>query len=225
MPTPAESAAKALARRREQRALLSDVGQQARSESFRLYEATREIKKGNLTQAAERQLVSGHANDLFPTPPELAAELVRDLQALPGSKVIEPSAGTGRIAMALKNAGHTPMCIELSHANAKFLDQQGFTVWCGDFLQWPDYALYFVMNPPFSKGQDIAHVRHAYAHMLDGGRLVSVMSEGVFFRQDKQATEFRQWIENVGGKSYRLPKSTFKASGTNVATRKVIISK
>lgn len=225
MPSPSDIAARIAATRAAQKQALAPAKAEAREEWRRLCDQSNAMKKGAAFQATERQLVSGHANDLFPTPPDLAAELVADLQAPPGSKVTEPSAGTGRIATALKNAGYTPMCIELSQANAKFLDQQGFPVWCGDFLEWPDYALYFVMNPPFSKGQDITHVRYAYAHMLDGGRLVAVMGESAFFRSDKQATEFRQWLENVGGKSYRLPDATFKASGTNVNTRKVIISK
>jgi 16S rRNA G1207 methylase RsmC len=52
-----------------------------------------------------------------------------------------------------------------------------------------------VMNPPFENGQDIAHVEHAYELLSPGGRLVTVMSEGPFFRQDKNAASFRNWLE------------------------------
>jgi hypothetical protein len=52
------------------------------------------------------------------------------------------------------------------------------------------------MNPPFEKGQDIEHVRHAYDQLKPGGRVVAIMSEGPFFRSDKKATEFRDWLES-----------------------------
>jgi hypothetical protein len=85
-----------------------------------------------------------------------------------------------------------------------------------------------VMNPPFERGQDMVHVRRAYeANLAPGGRLVAITSEGPFFRSDKQATEFRAWLESVGGQSERLPAGSFRGSdaSTDVATRLVVIDK
>lgn len=82
-----------------------------------------------------------------------------------------------------------------------------------------------VMNPPFTKGQDIAHVRHAYDFLKPGGRIVAIMSEGPFFRSDRKAREFRQWLDERDSVTEQLPPDTFKVSGTGVNTRLVIIEK
>jgi hypothetical protein len=49
------------------------------------------------------------------------------------------------------------------------------------------------------------------------------MSEGVFYRSDKKATAFREWLAEIGI-SDKLPEGTFKQSGTGVNTRLVIIN-
>ena len=41
-----------------------------------------------------------------------------------------------------------------------------------------------VMNPPFCRGRDLDHVRHALRFVAPGGRLVAIMSAGVAFRED-----------------------------------------
>ncbi|HPT88716.1 MAG TPA: hypothetical protein PL004_12815, partial [Bacillota bacterium] len=48
-----------------------------------------------------------------------------------------------------------------------------------------------------------------------------------FFRNDKKAKEFREWLESVGGSSEKLPEGSFKSSErpTGVATRLVVIEK
>ena len=76
------------------------------------------------------------------------------------------------------------------------------------------------MNPPFSA--DVDHVLHAFAHLKDGGRIVAIMSEHSFFANDKKSIEFREFLEQRGT-SEKLPSDTFKASGTMVNTRLVII--
>jgi hypothetical protein len=89
----------------------------------------------------------------------------------------------------------------------------------------PALANVFIMNPPFSNGQDIAHVRHAYKYLGEGGRIVAVMSEAAFYQSYNRAKEFRAWFDEVGGESEKLPADTFKQSGANVCTRIVQIDK
>ena len=64
-------------------------------------------------------------------------------------------------------------------------------------------------------------------HLNPGGKLVAIMGEGGFFRGDKQSTAFREWLENLGGESEKLPESSFKTSDnpTGVNTRLVTITK
>ena len=83
------------------------------------------------------------------------------------------------------------------------------------------------MNPPFENGQDMDHVRHAFGFLKPGGRLVSVMSSGAFFRGDRKALEFRDWLASVRGKDEQLPAEAFKGAfrSTSVSTRLVIIDK
>ena len=86
-----------------------------------------------------------------------------------------------------------------------------------------------VMNPPFSDGRDIQHVRHAYSLLKPGGRLVALMSESAFTNQNKRATEFREWLESVGGTEEKLPEGSFMDPSLPVNTganaRMVVIEK
>lgn len=79
-----------------------------------------------------------------------------------------------------------------------------------------------VMNPPFSRGQDVEHVRHALSLLAPGGLLVSVMSNGVTFRQDRRYADFRR---DFSPEITPLPEGSFKTSGTNVSTVVVRIRK
>src|SRR5690606_17755071 len=83
-----------------------------------------------------------------------------------------------------------------------------------------------LINPPFEQLQDIDHIRHSYDVFLKaGGRLVAVCSAGAFFNSCKKAQSFRDWFEGLGGEVEDLPEGSFKASGTNVNTKIVIIDK
>lgn len=84
-----------------------------------------------------------------------------------------------------------------------------------------------IMNPPFSDRRDIAHVMHAYNLLKVGGKLVAIMGEGAFFGSDKKATEFRDWLDEVGGSSEKLDEGSFNDPTlpvtTNANTRMVVI--
>jgi hypothetical protein len=106
------------------------------------------------------------------------------------------------------------------------LKGKGYALAGSDFME-ADTAARFdfaLMNPPFENGQDIEHVRRAFAMVKDGGRLVAVMSTGPFYRQDRKATEFREWFEAHGGERYDLPAGSFKESGTGVPAVLVVMS-
>jgi type I restriction-modification system DNA methylase subunit len=75
-----------------------------------------------------------------------------------------------------------------------------------------------VMNPPFAKQADIKHVMHALKFLKPDGKLVSVMSASVDFRDNKLTKEFRDLIAERGGRIEALPDGAFKESGTMVRT-------
>ncbi len=86
-----------------------------------------------------------------------------------------------------------------------------------------------VMNPPFSDGRDIDHVRHAFSLLKPGGRIVAIMGEGAFYRSDAKAAAFREWLETVEGTSEKLDEGTFLDPSlpvtTGVHARMVVVDK
>lgn len=152
----------------------------------------------------------------------------------PGESVLEPNAGTGRIAMRafMAGASHVTM-VEIDPQRfdglrdiaARFFENgQGSTLIGFDFLEAPIKELFdrVVMNPPFAvprnRREDIAHVRHAWEFVKPGGRLVAVMASGISFREDAQSRSFRGWVDGFEGSFEPMPADSFKASGTSVNT-------
>jgi hypothetical protein len=177
---------------------------------------------------AERALVGLRIEGYVPTPNELAERVVRIAGVAPGLTVLEPSAGKGSLADAAREAGGIVSVVEQAETLRRVLAAKGHDLVGNDALDVSGTYDRIVMNPPFEKGQDMVHVRRAYeANLAPGGRLVAITSEGPFFRGDKQATEFRAWLESVGGQSERLPAGSFRGSdvSTDVATRLVVIDK
>lgn len=172
------------------------------------------------------QVVS--APQLFPTPLDLARRMVDEAGIQDGDSILEPSAGTGNIMRACAGRNCTGVAVEVSPSLSNSLAAQ-FMTWKvrqADFLQCNGDLGKFdriLMNPPFADGADIEHVTHAYKFLKPGGRLVAIMCEGPFFRQDRKATAFRDWLESVGGTSEQLPADTFESSGTGVQTRLVVM--
>jgi protein-L-isoaspartate O-methyltransferase len=141
------------------------------------------------------------APQLFPTPPELARRVVELAEIEPGQCVLEPSAGTGNLCRAVIDSVDTEvLAYEINSALcsqlARTFPSYKVKAVCSDFLQVSDFMGAYpriVMNPPFADSQDIAHVRHAYKFLAPGGRMVAIMGEGAFYRQDRAASGFRDW--------------------------------
>ncbi len=160
----------------------------------------------------------------FPTPDAVIARMV-DLADLPVDEtfdLIEPEGGSGAILDYVR--AHFPRAALTTYERhcslQDVLKLKGYTLAGSDFMdaeieQRFDAAL---MNPPFENGQDIEHVRRAFALLRPGSRLVAVMSHGPFFRNDKRATEFRAWFDDHAGERFDLPAGSFKESGTGTNT-------
>lgn len=159
----------------------------------------------------------------FPTPADLVARMIREADLLPCSTVLEPSAGSGAIADALREAGHTVECVERHSTLRDILNSKGHRVIASDFLELSPDAypsrLYdaVIMNPPFENGQDCEHVARAWSFVKPGGALVAIMGAGVTFRESRPYSTFRAWAEEVGTFD-PIPAGTFKESGTGVAS-------
>lgn len=173
------------------------------------------------------QITTATAYEFFPTPPELARTVIELAQLRPGMTVLEPSAGTGALAgpaadiVGVENI----RCIEVQERFAPDLHGAGLPAEIADFLTVePEPTDRVVMNPPFSRQQDIQHIEHAWQFVKPGGRLVSIASVGVAFRQDRRATAFRELVDEFGSIQDN-PDGAFKASGTDVRTVTVVLAR
>lgn len=168
----------------------------------------------------------------FETPQELADQLVEHAEIESHHHVLEPSAGQGAIIEAIIRAhGYMNIsAIELMQQNIDFLNQQAFgeiKIMGGDFL---DYSPYYkldriVANPPFTKNQDIDHIRHMYDCLKHGGRLVSVASQHWALGTEQKCQDFRHFLSLVDANVLDIDRGTFQASGTMVGGHIIIIDK
>lgn len=163
----------------------------------------------------------------FPTPQPVIDLMLDHAQIDDRHAVLEPSAGSGAIADAVKPICDTLQCFETNHTLSEILTAKGHRTSNSDFMAANVFGYFdrVLMNPPFENQQDIDHVRHAFKFLKEGGRLVSVMGAGAFYNSNKKATEFRAWADNLGAEYFPLPDNSFKASGTGVATYLIIINK
>ena len=181
---------------------------------------------GERIRDAERELLGIKLEGFYPTPRKIAQMMLDYAELEAGMRVLEPSAGTGNLADAIYEREpevQVTVC-EIAPRLRSILELKGYSAeW--DCLDIKGTFERVIMNPPFERGQDMEHVQAMFERLVDGGRLVSVMSEGVFFRQGKREIAFRAWLEALGGESIQLPENSFKESGTGVNTRIVILDK
>lgn len=167
------------------------------------------------------------ATQAFYTPMGVARQVVAHA-SVEGKAVLEPSAGHGALADACMVAGaRSVVCVESDPQSAHHLRRTfTFEVIEGDFLkQSPTQFDRVVMNPPFTAGQDIAHVTHAFQFLRPGGRLVAIMSPSWQTAQNKKATAFRSFVEQHGRVAEQVEAGAFKESGTNIATVIVVLDR
>lgn len=165
------------------------------------------------------QVVS--AFQLFPTPPSLAARLVEIAGVSAGQSILEPSAGTGNILRAIREATgggaiRTAVEISTSLCDRLRISESGAEIMNADFLQCNgDLGAFdrIIMNPPFANGDDIKHIKHAASMLKPGGRLVAICAGGP--RQRAALSGLGTWED--------LPLDSFKASGTSVNAAIVVI--
>jgi hypothetical protein len=200
-----------------------------------------ELISGNPAEQAERErlrkigtieaeIALSNIPGFFPTPPAVVELMLQRAHIGHDMKVLEPSAGSGNIADAVKsrmNRVQVYVC-EVNPRLQELLKLKGYSFAGYDCLDLePEFNEFerVAMNPPFENGQDMKHVRHAYKLLSPNGILVSIMAPGFEFRGDRQAVEFREWMESVGATVESLPDGSFKSSGTGVGTRLVVIEK
>jgi methylase of polypeptide subunit release factors len=183
------------------------------------------------------QIANGEKRNLkkefqfFGTPDALADQLVKAANIQAGNKVLEPSAGQGAIVKAINRTGvEEVFCYELMPVNQTILKKMTTVNFLGDDFLNPNGTGHLkfdriIANPPFSKNQDIDHVREMYKRLAPGGRLVSITSEHWNMSNNRKETDFQAWLDELDAGIFPIEKGAFKESGTAVGGVIVIIDK
>jgi predicted RNA methylase len=156
----------------------------------------------------------------FFTSPELA-QVVADIADVRGCDVLEPEAGNGSLVTACLFAGAARVyAVERNPEYAARIPQNAKTIIrVADFLglergEIHGGQLFFriVMNPPFTKNQDIKHVNHAIKWLAPGGILVAIMLD------NQTRKGFQELVDEHDPQITPIERGAFKESGTNVPT-------
>jgi hypothetical protein len=200
------------------RALYSTVSRDERNEERAL----------RLTNEAATLNIPGY----FPTPRPLATRLVEMACIEPVNTILEPSAGSGNLIDAILSS-HPNTQISYCELNCFLLDILRYKYekvkqvkFIGrDCLEIDENRIesHFdrvIMNPPFECGEDADHVLHAWHSLLaPKGILTAVVSAGIFFRADKKARSFREFLKATKAVIHDVPAGSFKSSGTGIETK------
>ncbi len=161
------------------------------------------------------QAVSAH--QLFQTPVALASELVALLDIQPGQRVLEPSAGLGRLIDPILS--HSPsevLAVEMAAPCARELFNRGHSLvklLQRDFLTVsPSETGLFdaiAMNPPFTMRSDVRHIRHALTFLRPGGTLAALCLD---------SHHRRTAFQHLANTWKEIPAGAFKSEGTSVPT-------
>lgn len=164
------------------------------------------------------------ARQLFQTPPDLADRLAAALAPAPGARILEPSAGLGRLLDAL--TPYQPaevVAVEIAAACAGELfrqEREGVTIKQRDFLTTTPAELgtfdAVAMNPPFTMRSDIRHILHALDFMQPGARLAALCMD-----TPHRAAALRPLADTWQS----IPAGAFRGEGTNVPTILLTITK
>lgn len=175
----------------------------------------------------------------FATPPELADRMAQDIiWSKYNMKILEPGAGHGALIDAMYKSKPDRVnvavdLIELSELNYTVLMEKfewkmnEVCVFNDDFLSMDFDEKYdlIIANPPFTKNQDIDHIRKMYDVLADNGRIITLSSKSWTFGSQKKQVEFRDWLEDIGATWVELDRGVFKSSGTDVSGMYIIIDK
>jgi len=165
----------------------------------------------------------------YPTPSKLARELVELAEIKEDDNILEPSAGQGAIVdEILKEEYWRLTLIELDKKNVdilkeKYTEIKGWIfVW--DFLEdsW-DINMYnkILLNPPFSKNQDVKHILKAYSLLADWWRIVAIAASNIL----NKTTKLHEELKALNPEQLEVEEWAFKDSWTMINTCILVINK
>ncbi|RXH24064.1 methylase [Bradyrhizobium nanningense] len=190
-----------------------------------------------------RRSEDSQALQQFSTPIPLGLAACTAAGITPADRVLEPSAGTGLLAILAELAGGSLMLNELAEGRATLLDHlfANVEVTRFDAAQIDDHLdagvvpSVVLMNPPFSAGANVdrrmadaafRHIASALARLCDGGRLVAIAGVGL-------APDNPAWLEAFARLQERgrvvfsaaVDGAVYAKHGTQTDTRLLVIDK
>jgi predicted RNA methylase len=181
-----------------------------------------------LTPTHSRRSLEQVEMDQFSTPPHLAALAVLAGQVRGGDKILEPSAGTGLMAVLAEACGAGLELNELSPHRAGLLDglfphlsrTRHDAVHLKDLLASAGGFDVVLANPPFQ--HLAAHLRAALETLAEGGRLCAIVPTRVF-----DDTAQLQRLSREGAIIGRIgfPARAYAGHGTSVDTGLLVIDR
>lgn len=208
--------------------LLTKAGGRYQRNTF-VFKSEDDARMGLEAAGARRDLRK--ESQFFPTPDHVSDLMFCffDHSELKGARAMEPSAGGGAIADKLRDHDVSEVvAIENWPTRANELRAKGHQVIEKDFLavtpEETGLVSIIAMNPPFSGGQDIAHVSHALSFLEPQGKLSAIVSANAGNQSNQKSRAFGRLLALLDDPVSPLPADAFKESGTSVATVNVRIS-
>jgi len=168
------------------------------------------------------------ALDQFSTPPQLGALAVLAAQVRPGDLVLEPSAGTGLLAVLAEACGGAVTLNEPSAARAGLLDglfplaspSRHDAAHLADILPTSGSFHAVVMNPPFQALE--AHLHAAMDALAEGGRMAAIVPARLF-----DDAEAMRALAARGCIRLRLcfPAGAYAKHGTSIDTGLIVVDR
>ncbi|ODT30526.1 MAG: methylase [Hyphomicrobium sp. SCN 65-11] len=200
-------------------------------------------KIANLLPTHTRRSEESQAFQQLSTPLPLGLAALTAAAIVPGDSVLEPSAGTGLLAVLADISGSTLILNELAVNRAGLLPQlfPEISVTRFDAAQIDDHLdrtilpTVVLMNPPFSVLANVSgrvadatcrHLSSALARLGDGGRLVAIT--GASFGPD--TSTWRETFERLQAHgrvvfTAAIDGSVYAKHGTSIETRLIVIDK
>lgn len=174
----------------------------------------------------QRSLIGCDISGYFPTPSSIAHMIASMSDLQPSHLVLEPSAGKGDLAGAIKKQCPevTLHCLECNYTLRQILQLQNYEVIGSDFLEYSGKYDRIIMNPPFEDGIYTTHIRHAYACLREEGKLIAIAPQNFTFRTQKKYSEFNSWLREKKAYVENLPKDAFKESDRPTGIQTCVIS-
>jgi len=168
------------------------------------------------------------ALDQFSTPPELAAVAVAAAQIRPGDKVLEPSAGTGLMAIIAEACGASLTLNEIAEHRSGLLDlafphaarSRHDAVHLPDLISSSGSFHAVLTNPPFQQLE--AHLHASLACLADGGRLSAIVPTRFF--EDKAAMRALCAKGRINA-ALAFPSRAYAKHGTSVEAGLLVIDR